>query len=104
MPESKQIPTSTIVTNPTPSTIKIFTFFNDGVSNTLFAFISDIVQINGGINFIEGELGIIMTNSPIDIDFNLNGNGDLIVTTSIAENDANRYSINANGELIYTSP
>jgi hypothetical protein len=67
--------------------------------NTLAAFISETVQIVESVNFKEGELGIQMTDKyPNAIDYTLDSNGNLIVFGD----DAEKYSIDDTGSLIYT--
>lgn len=80
--------------------ISIRSFYNgeESANDTLSAFISDIVQVVDGTPIIEGELGIQMNeNYPLEIDYIIDSNGDLIVNSV----DAGHYSVNSNGELIY---
>lgn len=82
------------------NTISIRSFYNgeESANDTLSAFISDIVQVVDGTSIIEGELGIQMNeNYPFGIDYVIDSNGDLIVNSL----DADHYSVNSNGELIY---
>lgn len=99
MAETKIIETQTLVTI-VGSAISIKAYYETGVSsgNTLLAFISDIVQTVDGVGFIEGELGITMENYPTAIDYEIDNDGNLIV---IAD-DAEHYSIDSSGSLIYT--
>lgn len=54
-----------------------------------------------GLMLYNGHLYITMNNTPADIDYEVNSNGNLIVKTSVQASDANRYSIDENGHLIY---
>jgi hypothetical protein len=72
----------------------------DSLPNTLAADISIIVGSQDTTNFIEGELIIRMKNYPSQINYTLDSNGNLIVVSSTG--DASNYSINGNGELIWT--
>jgi len=99
MPEKVEIPIETDI-DVQGSNVTITLFFKKGLPDTVAAFISEIVATLNGIPYIEGELVITMVNSPADIDFEVDSNGDLIVFSD----DASKYSINDNGDLIYTTP
>lgn len=64
-------------------------------TDTIEAFISEIVQTREGVPLIEGELAIVYEN---DVDFTINEDGELIVN----DIDAANYSIDSAGNLIYT--
>jgi hypothetical protein len=99
MPETKTLITKTEVLI-IEATIRIKAYYETVVSsaNTILAFISDIVQTFDGIHLIEGELAIQMNeNYPSKIDYQIDSNGDLIVSSD----DANSYSVDSNGDLIY---
>ena len=99
MPEQKTIETKTSV-SIVGSAISIRAYYDADVDviNTILAFISDIVQTVDGVGFIEGELGITMQNYLTDIDYSIDASGNLIVFAG----DADNYSINFDGNLIYT--
>lgn len=97
MSEVKKIETKTIV-ETLNNLISITAIFDQSGSDVLSTFISESVQVVNTIPFIEGELGISMNNYPNEIDFEIDQDGNLIV---IAE-DAEKYSIDENGDLIYT--
>ena len=103
MPETKLIPTATTL-DVISNVITIFTEFLSGLPNTINAFIAEIVATKNNIPYIEGDLVITMVNSPESIDYVIDSNGNLIVNTSAAANDADRYSIDSSGDLIYTTP
>lgn len=98
MPETKTLITKTEVLI-IEATIRIKAYYETVVSgaNTILAFISDIVQTFDGVFFKEGELAIQMQNYPLEIDYQIDSNGDLIVTGS----DSSQYSIDSSGDLIY---
>lgn len=107
MIESKLIPTETISFG-TVTAITIWTFYNQipfvcgddsGFSdfpNTLRIFISTAVGFENGIGYQSGELIISLKNYP-DNFFYIDNQGHLIVVGD----DANSYSIDENGHLIY---
>lgn len=64
-------------------------------TDTIEAFISEIVQTREGVPLIEGELAIAYEN---DVDFTINEDGELIVN----DIDAANYSVDSSGSLIYT--
>lgn len=99
--ETKLIPTQTIITVDTDgNTIDIFTFYNDGLAPfTILAFIaSEDATINDTL-IEQGDLVIHMINSPEFIDYFLDSSGNLIVLGD----DADNYSIDGDGNLIYTT-
>lgn len=99
MSEEKIIVTQTAV-SIIGNTISIRSYYEQDTGiNTLLAFICDNVTIVDGISFIEGELGIQMNNYPAGIDYEINENGELIIFTE----DATNYSIDSDGNLIYTN-
>ena len=102
MPEIKQISTQTRLT-VSGSNIEIFTYYKeDELPNTILARISEEVGNQDMVPYVEGELLIQMSNYPGDIDFMLDGNGNLIVITN--SGDANNYALNPlTGQLEYTS-
>jgi hypothetical protein len=101
MAETKVIETTTSV-SVIGDVISIRAYYDTSEVDaaTLEAFISDSVQVREGVTLIEGELAIIMTDGlyPSEIDFEINADGELIVT---ADDSAN-YSIDSSGDLIYT--
>lgn len=96
MPETVELEVQTTV-SIIGDAISIRTYYDTSEvdSDTIEAFISDIVQIIDGVPIIEGELCIRYEN---DIDYTINENGDLIVNDDNADN----YSIDSDGSLIYT--
>lgn len=97
MPQTKVIPTATILT-VLNTAISIFTFYNTGLPYILSAFIAQVVSSLNGVGYIEGQLIITATNYPQDIDFWVDSSGNLI----ILGDDANQYSLDGNGNIIYT--
>ena len=77
--------------------IGIFTFYTP-YERDIDAFISDSEQNINGIPFLEGELGFTYYNWE-GISFELNENGELI---AVGE-EADQFSINSEGYLIYTN-
>lgn len=95
MPESKQISTFTVAT-AIINAISIITYYFDNIGSVLSAFISSNVRTVQGINFIEGEGGIITVDNTTD--FYLDSNGNLIVDGPNAAN----YSLDQQtGQLQY---
>lgn len=95
MPEIKLIPTVTSL-KIINSVIEIFTRFLKIACDTIQAFLANVVGTLGGVSFKEGELVVEMDNSPDNIDFFVDNNGDLVATGI----NANHYIINSLGELI----
>lgn len=89
------IQTITSIINLPLNVINIFTqYINNG--SIIYAFISNYVGSINSVPFKEGEL-IVTKNDPL-LNIYLNANGELIINSQ----DANKYSINLNGELTYT--
>ena len=107
MPEFKQLPVQTNIKKIGTSG-EVLTFYNEGLPNTLFAFIADENAEENNVNYNYGDLVITMKNYPDDIQYYLGKNatnyGELVV---IAE-DAEFYSISDDpatfGQLIYNKP
>ena len=95
MPETKLIPTVTSL-KVINSIIEIFTQFLKIACDTIQVFLSSVVGTLGGVSFKEGELVIEMDNSPDNIDFFVDTDGNLIATGL----NSNHYAINSLGELI----
>lgn len=73
----------------------------ESLPDTISASLANIVGVENGTSYIEGEGLITMKNSPEHIIFSVDSNGNLILTCNTG--DAGNYSINSNGELIYTT-
>lgn len=102
MPELKIISTVTELT-VTGDDISIKTSYQENVlPDTLEARLATESGIENGTSYIQGEGLIKMKNSPENLNYYLNGNGELILI--INSGDGSNYSINSNGELIYTIP
>lgn len=104
MPETKVI-TSSTVTSIVGSDISIITSYREVADtnilpDTISAFIGDKVATFDGTSYIEGELIIQMKNNPLQIDYSIDANGNLVVISN--QGDENKYSIDSNGNLIYT--
>jgi len=69
-------------------------YVESGLEDLLYVFIADSVFTEGGIGFIEGEGGARYTSNITC----RNENGELVID---GEN-ASQYSLNSNGDLIYT--
>jgi len=96
MPQTQIISTSTDVT-VIGTDIEIYTFYNQPPPVVTSAFISQLVQLVGGISFVEGEGGINKTSTPPV--FYVNSDGDLVIQAS----DALSYGIDIlTGQLQYT--
>lgn len=99
--ESKLIPTVTEY-SVSDTDITIFTYYQENeLPDTIFCAISDSVGIQNGTPFIEGELLIKVKNYPTNISYQLDNNGNLIQI--ISTGDEGNYSIDSNGDLIYTT-
>lgn len=96
MIETVTIPSISILTR-VGNTLTILTKYLSLLPYTIIAYLADIVGIDNSTPFIEGEL-VIEISDGSQVDFILNSNGDLIVIGD----DANNYSIDSNGNLIYT--
>jgi len=102
MAEEKEIPALTSVST-IGGTVKIKTqYIKDELPNFILAFISETVSSQDGVGYIEGELMAQMKNYPTEIDCYVDSNGDFIIVTN--SGDADSYSLNSNGELIWTDP
>jgi hypothetical protein len=98
MPETKTIPT-TVRRTFTDGELKLTTEY-DPMIPVLSAFISPVDQEVDGVLFRMGDLGISIEDRfyPDDIDVSLSDSGELIISGNLAAS----FSLNANGELIYT--
>lgn len=96
------IPTTTEV-DVQATNVSIRTFY-ESIDNeppyTVRATIIDRVGSLNGISYIENQLLIAMNRGSNDIDYNIDNEGNLIVTTPNV-GDADKYEINADGALIY---
>lgn len=100
MSEQKLIPTITVV-EENPPEIDIITYYEllFGLPHILQAFIGiDGGEYRSGVFFDHGEAGLTMKNSPEDIDGYIDPEGNLI----IIGDDADKYSLDDNGNLTYT--
>lgn len=100
MPEIKYIP---IVTSTRTEENVIYvrsSYLEDILPNTLQALIVDSTDNLDNVSYIEGELVIQMKNNPEQINYYINDNGELILFTSTG--DKNNYSIDVDGNLIWT--
>lgn len=104
MPQFAIIPTITQI-NTIGNNISIKTFYQDDVlPDTIMSMIapnSPMSNSQDGVLYSEGDGVIQMKNSPANIDYALDGNGNLILICSTG--DENNYSIDIYGNLIYTS-
>lgn len=99
MPESKNIPNTTTFSKIGTS-INIFTEYLDtSLPNIIKAFIAQIIGNQDGVPYQEGELVIQGKNAPVEIDYTINDNGELIIIGDSCE--LKGYSI-VDGDLIYT--
>ena len=100
MSENKVIPTFTVVNAEIPD-IDITTYYaDDSYGEIYLTFINDLYESTSGSPILEGDLVAIGSDQfltsidlEIDVDGNLLAMGD----------EANRYNINENGELTYTT-
>ena len=106
MAETKVISSLTI-TSVIGNDITIITSYQpDGggetniLPDTILAFLAEIAATYGGVGYIEGELIIEMKNYPLQINFSIDNDGNLIISST--EGDLNKYSIDSEGNLIYT--
>lgn len=95
MAEEKLINTRTDIAT-SGSSISIFTYYFKPAESYLQFFVPLTDGATGGVNFIAGDLGYTIENLS-DI-FSINEKGELIVSSIYAD----RYSIDENGDLIYT--
>lgn len=100
MPEFKTLTTITnIIIND--MNVAVNTFYNlDSLPNIIKGFIAELINTQDGVNYKEGELVFQAKNSPNEIDFYIDNKGNLIISSST--NDVSNYSIDSNGNLIYT--
>lgn len=82
------------------SSITLLNQFNNGLPNILSALWAQDAGQRNETSYIENHLLVDMKNFPSDIDVSINDKGELII---IGE-DADQYSLNTNGDLIYTIP
>lgn len=106
MAENRQIPTDTIVTvDNFTSTATIFTFYTfscvegGDLPTTIFALITDQNGSQNGVPFIAGE-ALIGVKTGFGTTWSLDIQGNLNIFTPT--NDAEQYSIDSDGNLIYT--
>lgn len=92
--------TSVLINN---SNIQIKTeYLEEGLlPDTIEARITENVGIQDQTSFIEGELLIKMKNSPENIFYFIDNNGNLILNCTTGDQD--NYSIDSDGNLIYSS-
>lgn len=105
MPEQKVIPSST-VTSIVGTDITILTRYREEsdvniLPDTILAFITNQTASYDGVSHVEGELIIEMKNNPLQIDYSIDSDGNLIVFSN--QGDESNYSIdNQTGQLVYT--
>ena len=95
MAEEKLIPTRTNITT-SGNAIEIFTYYFKPSESYLQFFVDMENKTREGVSFRAGDLGYTIENLG-DL-FEINANGDLIVSSVFAD----KYSIDENGDLIYT--
>jgi hypothetical protein len=96
MPQTQEI--STITSFSVVGTdITILTAYNSGIQDIISIFIADVAGSLNSVSYVEGELMAYWIDDN-GLDMWINSNGEFIISSS----DASSYSINANGELIYT--
>lgn len=101
MPETKNIPNTTSILVNSSGALSIFTEYDDNTyPNITSAFIASGANIQDGVSYTQGELVMQAKNLPKDIDFYLSEAGELVLIGDGCE--LKGYSINSNGELIYT--
>lgn len=100
MPETQLIPTVTIV-QQLGSNVNLRTSFFEPLPNTVIAQIMDSVGNYDSVPHVENLLLITMINYPSEIHYSINSLGELLVATTTG--DESNYSIDANGDLIYTT-
>lgn len=104
MPEIKTIPTVTTL-SVTGSSISILTRYIEDACSVpwiLYAFVGENVGSYNNVPYIEGELVVEFSCNKYsqNIDAWIDGNGDLIVKST--GGDVDNYSIDDNGELIWS--
>jgi hypothetical protein len=94
------IPTITTIRRYPPDNIDIISSYNQvlDLPNIIYAMIALNSGEDDNTSYDQGDLIVKMKNYPTDIDVALI-NGEFIVTGD----DSASYSINSNGELIYTT-
>lgn len=108
MPEKQVINTRTN-TIVDPNGIEIFNeYVDEGINYPLVeqSFIASDTGSQLGTSYKEGELLLIWDqdlNQGIFFNATINSNGELIIWTDQSSDDADKYSINNNAELIYTT-
>jgi len=102
MPETKTISSQTTTTIKGDDITILTKFVQAGnvLPNTLDAFISNEVSSQEGVSYEENQLLIQMKNYPTQIDYTIDDDGSLIVFSN--QGDVNKYSIDSEGNLIYT--
>lgn len=98
MPELKIIST---ITETTVAGINVSiktSYIKDELPNTILARISEDVNIENGVSFIEGQL-LIKIKDITKINYFIDNNGELNLIDAVG--DGGQYSINTNGELEY---
>jgi hypothetical protein len=101
MAETKLIPTLTEFSVAGTSISITSRYDENDLPDTLLCRIPEEVGNQNGVLFIEGELLIKVKEYLTHIDYQLDGDGNLIQLISTGDED--KYSINENGELIYTT-
>jgi len=98
MPETKEITTVTTL-NVVGSSIEIETAYIDEtlLNEILSIFIADSATTIDSIVFLQGEAGVTLAPGATTIVY-IDSDGDLIISGP----DAANYSLNEDGELIYT--
>lgn len=103
MSQSGNLESSTRITYNEDGTCEILVYYDpnqiDGLPNTILAFIAEQGGKILSKNFKENELVILVKNFPSKISFKIDNKGNLILF--VTTNDADKYSINENGELEY---
>ena len=95
MADTKLISTKTNV-SVSGSSISIHTYYSEPTETYLQFFVPVVDATTGGVNFVGGDLGYTIENLT-DL-FEINEFGELIVSSIYSD----KYSIDANGDLIYT--
>ena len=98
--ENITIPTFTVLTSSI-SSISIFTYYTqDQLPYTILATIQNSAGSKNSTDFIENELTIDMIHFPDSIDYIIDEQGNLILIDGAG--DESKYSIDNNGNLIWT--
>ena len=96
----KLLNTETIVSTGS-SAANVFTYYvNENIGDILSLTIPTITGTRDGVDYEENELLVLMTDGsyPSDTNIYINSNGEV----EIIADDAANYSIDSNGDLIYT--